>query len=83
MCCVNNEKIHIIGDLNPSFITNVTGSTASFVYSGTGNAATWAWDFGDGSTSNTAGSFAHQYTCPGNYDVELEITCKRLCCPIQ
>ncbi|MBK7430315.1 MAG: PKD domain-containing protein [Bacteroidetes bacterium] len=74
-CVVSTtKKIHVIGDPNPSFITNVTGSTASFVYSGTGNAATWAWDFGDGSTSNTAGSFAHQYTCPGNYDVELEIT---------
>jgi gliding motility-associated-like protein len=33
-------------------------------------AASWLWDFGDGST-DTLPNPSHQYTTPGNYDVQL------------
>lgn len=37
-------------------------------------AATWDWDFGDGSPHVTTQGAAHQYPGPGNYNVTLTIT---------
>jgi PKD repeat protein len=39
----------------------------------TGNPATWRWDFGDGSISNTQNP-AHTYTKAGTYGVTLTVT---------
>ena len=36
--------------------------------------ATYQWQFGDGSTSNTLGTVQHAYTLPGTYTVSLTIT---------
>ena len=40
---------------------------------GQGSISSWAWDFGDGSTSNQQ-SPAHVYTQPGYYNVQLKVT---------
>ena len=37
------------------------------------DAVQWAWDFGDGSTSNLQAP-GHIYTVPGSYDVTLSVT---------
>lgn len=34
----------------------------------------WVWDFGDGSPFSAAQNPIHQYSVPGNYVVELEVT---------
>ena len=41
--------------------------------SASGGVTTWAWTFGDGSTSN-AFQPSHNYTTPGNYSVQLTAT---------
>lgn len=48
---------------NPVNIVNGTSSVHSPIIS-------WAWDFGDGSTSNLQNP-SHQYTSPGEYEISL------------
>jgi gliding motility-associated-like protein len=38
------------------------------------NAATWDWDFGDGTTSNQTGNFIHTFPGLGTYTVALTVT---------
>lgn len=43
------------------------------------NIATWAWDFGDGNTSNVQNPPAHQYAAAGNYTISLTTTSNNGC----
>jgi PKD repeat protein len=47
--------------------------TVQFTDESTGTPTAWAWDFGDTNTS-TDQNPEHEYTAPGSYDVELEVT---------
>jgi PKD repeat protein len=47
--------------------------TVQFTDESTGTPTSWAWDFGDTNTS-TDQHPEHEYTAPGTYDVELEVT---------
>jgi PKD repeat protein len=44
--------------------------TVSFTDTSTGSPTSWAWDFGDGSTSRSKNP-VHTYTVPGTYTVRL------------
>ncbi|HUC79744.1 MAG TPA: PKD domain-containing protein, partial [Flavisolibacter sp.] len=62
------------------FATNDTvicrNQSAAFVSSGitAANIAGWRWEFGDGTTANTASAVSHTYTTSGTYTVRLIIT---------
>ena len=47
--------------------------TVTFTDASNGDPSSWAWDFGDGTTS-TEQSPVHTYTAVGEYDVELTVT---------
>jgi PKD repeat protein len=47
--------------------------TVQFTDESTGTPTSWDWDFGDTNTS-TDQHPEHEYTAPGSYDVELEVT---------
>ncbi|RPJ78092.1 MAG: PKD domain-containing protein, partial [Alphaproteobacteria bacterium] len=44
-----------------------------FTDTSTGNATSWSWDFGDGTTSNERNP-VHKYTAAGNYNVTLTVS---------
>jgi PKD repeat protein len=77
----NAWPLDIVGtppDPVPSFTANPTSGIVpilvSFTDQSTGTGLTqWAWDFGDGGTSNTRHP-SHQYDTPGTYDVTLTVT---------
>ncbi len=50
-----------------------TSFTNTSFNSGYGNLSSWAWDFGDGSTSNSQNP-SHTYNSPGTYNVSLTVT---------
>ena len=60
-----------------AFTSSVTGSTAGFDGRGStdpdGSIASYAWDFGDG-TTGTGAQPAHTYAAPGTYQVKLTVT---------
>jgi len=56
---------------NPRF--GIAPLTVTFTDLSTGNPATWAWNFGDGSTS-TEQNPVHVYKLEGSYDVSLTVT---------
>jgi PKD repeat protein len=68
--------INIGPNLVPSFtVTNQAGCfplSTTFTCTVPG-AISWAWDFGDGTTSNLQ-SVPHTYLTPGNYDITLAVT---------
>ena len=73
-CTVGKGKyIHVVGDPDPIFLSNVSGNTVTFSNATTGNVATQNWYFGDGLNSN-AQAPTHIYSCPGIYNVYLEVT---------
>jgi len=41
---------------------------------GSGNIASWLWDFGDGNTSTSQNPGYHIYSSPGTYNVSLDVT---------
>ncbi|MEZ4922088.1 MAG: PKD domain-containing protein [Crocinitomicaceae bacterium] len=43
------------------------------------NITTWAWDFGDGNTSNVQNPPAHTYAAAGNYTISLTTTSNNGC----
>ncbi len=51
--------------LSVNFSTNVTGGAAPFTY---------AWDFGDSSTTGSGASVSHTYTAIGTYNVVVTVT---------
>jgi len=57
---------------NARFDVTVAGTVATFTDTSTGEPATWAWDFGDGSTSVDQNP-THAYA-PGKYTVTLTVT---------
>ena len=62
------------GGLNADFSANVLSGTTdlsvNFSDLSTGGATSWAWDFGDGSSSSVQNP-SHLYTTRGTYDVSL------------
>ncbi|MBL7885207.1 MAG: T9SS type A sorting domain-containing protein [Flavobacterium sp.] len=56
-------------------------ASVSFVNAST-NYDTLTWNFGDGSPTTTAANPTHNYSCPGTYDVTLEIV-NDFCSPSQ
>ncbi|MCS6916457.1 MAG: PKD domain-containing protein [Chitinophagales bacterium] len=56
----------------PAFTYSANGLTVSFL-NNTGNATSWLWEFGDGSTSS-AQHPQHTYAAAGNYEVCLTAT---------
>jgi len=57
----------------PSVTPATSGVEISFSAAAT-NVATWLWEFGDNTTSSSAGTATHVYAAPGNYTVKLTIT---------
>ena len=67
--CPASDSISIEPLANAAFTANPVGISVDFTDMST-NAATWFWDFGDGSTS-TDQNPSHIYAGPGNYTVCL------------
>ncbi len=66
-------------DCDASFSATPNGNTVAFTASPTGNGPfTYAWDFGDGTTTNTQGA-SHTYSSPGVYQVCLTTTSSDNC----
>ena len=52
-----------------------TAPLSTWLYASySGSVTTWLWNFGDGTTSNAAGSTYHQYSTPGAYTAQLTIS---------
>ena len=71
-----NEKTSTINSINQGPLTDFTfsnacaGTTVSFSNQTSGQVTTYAWDFGDGNTSNQTDA-QNMFTNAGNYDVVL------------
>ena len=63
----------IIADFVVDTNSTCVGSSISFTDSSAGNAISWNWNFGDGTTSNLQNP-THTYTASGTYDVSLTAT---------
>lgn len=55
------------------FSKTINGGVADFTDQSLNNPTTWAWDFGDGTNSNTQSPF-HVYTATGTYNTCLTVT---------
>lgn len=83
--CVGQDAVDVIINPTPSVTftgTNLIGCapiypTFQATTSGTNN--TYAWDFGDGQTSNDQIQTSHTYTVPACYDVKLTVTSDKGC----
>jgi PKD repeat protein len=60
-------------DFTASPTSGVAPLTVQFTDMSSGGPTAWAWDFGDGGTSNEANP-AHNYTTAGTYDVSLTVS---------
>jgi len=60
-----------VADFSPSDTTGVSPLTVQFTDTSTNSPMSWAWSFGDDSTS-TQQNPTHIYQNPGNYTVKLE-----------
>jgi len=75
----SNEVVATVPSAVPvaNFYASATSGTAplsiNFVNSSTGNIASYAWTFGDGTTS-TSTSPVHVYSTAGTYSVSLKVT---------
>jgi PKD repeat protein len=67
----------VVADFDP--VAN--NASVSFVNAST-NYDTLIWNFGDGSPTSTTANPSHNYSCPGTYDVTLEIV-NDFCSPSQ
>jgi PKD repeat protein len=64
-----------IASFTPSRLVGALPMAVTFVDNSSNAAgATYAWNFGDGSTSNTASSTSHTYTSAGTFTATLTIT---------
>lgn len=57
-----------------SFIFLTNGLEAAFDETSTGNATSWLWQFGDGTSTTDQNPGGHSYATPGVYDVQLTIS---------
>lgn len=76
-----NNYINIGSNLVPTFTTTPSTGCAplSIQFNSTvPNATTWSWDFGDGTTDNSANP-AHTYTAAGSYTVSLSVNTNNGC----
>ena len=66
------ETITIAPDTNITDI-NYTASCPcnELIFTGVGNAVSWNWNFGDGTSSNVKSPNLHSYSMPGKYEVSL------------
>jgi len=63
----------LTADFSASDSTFCQGTTVTFTDLSTGTPTSWAWDFGDGTTSNLQNP-THTYAASGAYDVSLTVT---------
>jgi hypothetical protein len=57
-----------------SFQSTISGLSAVFKDTSTGNPTSWLWDFGDNSAKSTSQNPAHLYGRAGNYIVTLKVS---------
>lgn len=69
----NNPNQAPVAAFTPSATSTCLGNTISFNDFSTNTPTTWAWDFGDGTTSNQQNP-THVYSNAGNYTVTLTVT---------
>lgn len=62
-----------ISSFTADVLTGNTPLTVTFTDQSTGSITSWAWELGDGTTSNVQ-SPTHTYSGPGNYTVTLTVT---------
>ena len=62
-----------VSDFTANTVEGVKPLTVEFSDKSEGSVTTWAWDFGDGTTS-TAQNPSHTYSKSGNYTVTLTVT---------
>lgn len=62
--------------------TALPGQAVTFTPTASGSPA-YAWSFGDGATSTTAGPTTHTYAAPGDYVVSLTVTAATGCAATQ
>jgi PKD repeat protein len=62
-----------VADFNGTPTSGSAPLAVNFTSSSTGTIGTYAWDFGDGSTSS-AQNPSHTYSSPGRYSVKLTVT---------
>jgi PKD repeat protein len=60
-------------ELEAKFTIAIDGSTVAFDNNTAAQGASWAWDFGDGATSDQKNP-SHEYAGPGRYSVTLTVT---------
>lgn len=72
-----NNYITVIGDLKANFAADPASGKAPlavrFEDRSIGGPTAWAWDFGDGTTSDVRNP-THTFTTAGSYDVKLTVT---------
>jgi PKD repeat protein len=74
---INNPTINVyavpVAGFAADTVTPIVGQTVTFSDTSSGNPASWAWTFGDGTTS-TLQNPTHAYTATGTYTVTLTAT---------
>jgi len=63
----------LVSDFTATPLSGGAPLTVTFTDQSTGTPTSWAWDFGDGTTSNEQNS-THIYSTPGTYTVNLTVT---------
>lgn len=76
--CIGSDTVVVATETSPTaaytFAVSGAGLVYDFTYTGTTNANTYAWDFGDGSPVDNNQDPSHTYAMSGNYTVALIIT---------
>ncbi len=70
---VNDLSVQPTADFTATPTSGEVPLPVQFTDASQGGATSWAWDFGDGSSSNLANP-AHTYTTAGTYSVSLTVT---------